>query len=91
VNDENENVVFVYAVGHMSVTSNLIGAYHNFKGELRSILTLSWSAVSTDKKTKNKQKKKQQKSVLPTQCYPLFKIRTLLTSMGHVLNLLLAS
>jgi len=55
VNDENENVVFVYAAGHMSVTSNLIGAYHNFKGELRSILALSsflyiWSAVSTEKK-----------------------------------------
>jgi len=32
-------------------------------------------------------RQKQQKSVLTTPCY-LFNIHTLLTSMGHVLNLL---
>jgi len=57
------------------------------KVELWSILTLSYFFVHLEC---CQYRQKRQKSVLPTPCHPLFKICTLLTSMGQVLNLLLA-
>jgi len=52
------------------------------KGELQSILTLSSFFVHLEC---CQYRQKRQK--LPTPCYPLFKIRTLLTSVGP-LNIL---